>query len=258
MFRFSSMNKTNAFLICALIAAPFGTARAATPKQPEVYDITTGKGVPIAAKKTALPLVVYGEGDGKMATFVPSGYMGDASALKMTSTDFSAPTGSTDSRKQGETCLKIQYSTKGPAGWAGIFWMTPANNWGKIKGAGYDLSQAKKLTFWMRGEKGGERIAAIKFGGIVGPYPDTDSGSLENIKLKNEWTQYTIDLTGKDLRHIVGGFVFSVTRADNPRGCIFFLDEIKFEGDAPASTADAVPAAPASAPADATTAGAAQ
>lgn len=217
-------------MLAAASLAFSAAARAAEPPRgAEVYDLSTGKPVPIAAKKTTLPLVVYGEGGGQHATFIPSGYMGDASALKMISTDFSAPV-STDASKQGRTALKIRYSAKGAAGWAGIFWMTPANNWGKIKGAGYNLTDAKKLTFWMKGEKGGERIASIKFGGIVGPYPDTDSGSLESIKLKPEWTRYEIDLEGRDLRHIVGGFVFAVTRSDNPRGATFYLDEIAFEG----------------------------
>lgn len=218
-------------LAAAILTAGLCHSAQTPPKEPEVYDISAGKPVQIAAKKTKLPLVVYGESNGQSGTFIPSGYMGDASALKMISSDISAPLSSTDTSKVGETCLKIKYSGKGPAGWAGIFWMTPANNWGKIKGAGYDLRKAKKLTFWMKGEKGGERVSSIKFGGIVGAYPDTDSGSRDSIKLKSTWTRYEIDLAGKDMRHIVGGFVFTVTRGDNPRGATFYLDEIAYEGD---------------------------
>ena len=47
-------------------------------------------------------------------------------------------------------------------------------------------------------------------------------------------------MKGKDLRHIVGGFMFVVRRADAPRGGMFYLDEIRFEAaDAPAEPAEA-------------------
>jgi outer membrane protein OmpA-like peptidoglycan-associated protein len=67
-------------------------------------------------------------------------------------------------------------------------------------------------------------------GGLIGPYPDTDSASIGPIKLAKEWTHYTIDLSRKDLRHILGGFAFSLRRAQNPRGATFYLDEIMYEG----------------------------
>ncbi len=201
---------------------------ASTDHPAEVYNLTQGKPVPIAAKKTRLPLIVFGEESGSVGTFVPSGFMGDAESMKIKSADFSAPL---TSSKTGTGCLKIEITPVGAQGWVGLYWQTPANNWGKIKGAGYDLSRATKLTFWARGEKGGEKISEFKMGGLLGPYPDTDSASIGPIQLKKEWTHYVIDLSGKDLRHILGGFAFSVRRAQNPRGMTFYLDEIMYEGE---------------------------
>lgn len=213
-------------------------ARRPAPGQAtEVYSLSEGKPVPIAARKAKLPLIVYGEGAGASATYVPSGYMGDAGSLKMKSVDFSAPLSST---KTGSGCLRFEALPRGREGWSGIYWQTPANNWGKIKGAGYDLTAAKKLTFWARGEKGGERVTEVKFGGLIGPYPDTDGGSLGPLQLSKEWTKYTFDLTEKDLRHIIGGFAVSVRRSDNPRGAVFYIDEIVYEGE---MTTDTVPPA---------------
>jgi outer membrane protein OmpA-like peptidoglycan-associated protein len=194
----------------------------------EIYNLTEGKPVPIAAKRARFPLIVYGEEKGMTATFIPSGFMGDAESMKMTGADFSAPL---TSSKTGTGCLKIEIKPKGANGWVGLYWQTPANNWGKVKGAGYNLSRATKLTFWARGEKGGEKIAQFKMGGLVGPYPDTDSATLGPLKLNKEWTRYTIDLAGKDLRHILGGFAFSVRRSQNPHGAVFYLDEIMYEGE---------------------------
>jgi len=128
-------------------------------------------------------------------------------------------------------CLRVNYKASGPKGWAGIYWQNPANNWGDVAGrAGYDLRGATRLTFWARGEKGGERIHEIRVGGIVGQYPDSDVATMKNIRLTKEWKSYTIDLSGKDLRHIIGGFGFFVNKAEDSGGVQFYLDDIIYEG----------------------------
>ncbi|MBV9079983.1 MAG: OmpA family protein [Elusimicrobia bacterium] len=236
--------KGTALIVSAAIAAAplspqAGFAAARRPDStplPEVYDITAGHAVEIPAHKTTLPLYIYGEA--ATATYIPSGYMGDASSIKLGSSDFSAPTAS---GQEGRTCLRVVYTGKGPAGWAGIWWLTPANNWGKIKGAGYDVTGSPTFKFWAKGEKGGERLSEVKIGGVVGPYPDTDTAGLGAIRLTNEWKEYTINLKGKDLRHIVGGFMFVVRRVDNPRGAAFYFDEMRFE--APPAPVTQAPAA---------------
>ena len=130
----------------------------------------------------------------------------------------------------GNSCMKIKYNARGAqgAGWAGIFWQNPANNWGSQMG-GYDLSGYNKLTFWARGEKGGEIIAEFKVGGISGTYSDSDSTSIGPITLTKDWKKYEIDLKGLDLSYISGGFAYTASSKDNPQGFIFYLDDIKFE-----------------------------
>jgi outer membrane protein OmpA-like peptidoglycan-associated protein len=155
--------------------------------------------------------------------YAPSGYMGD-SDLTMSGAYVQTPHG------EGP-CLRISYKASGVKGWSGIYWQDPANNWGDVPGrAGFDLRGAKRLTFWARGENGGERIHEFRMGGIVGQYPDSDIASITNIKLSKEWKKYTIDLDKKDLRHIIGGFGFLVNKADNPGGMVFYLDDIIYEG----------------------------
>ena len=109
-----------------------------------------------------------------------------------------------------------------------IDWQNPANNWGARDG-GFDLTGATKLTFWAKGEKGGEVITEFKMGGITGEYGDSDSIGMGPVVLTNEWKKYAIDLEGLDLSYISGGFCWSASKMDNPDGFVIFLDEIKYE-----------------------------
>jgi hypothetical protein len=157
-----------------------------------------------------------------LADYKPTGWMGDLKDINLT-------VASSDSPHSLPICTKIVYSPKGNNGWAGIYWQYPANNWGD-NSKGYDLTGAKKLTFWARGQVGGER-AEFKVGGITGQYPDsmTNPISTDTVVLSNEWQQYTIDLIGQDLSHVIGGFCWVTNINQNPMGCIVYLDDIIYE-----------------------------
>jgi len=157
------------------------------------------------------------------AQFIPSGWMGDYGDIKYEGASKEDP-------YLGDSCIKIIYNGKKAqgSGWAGIFWQNPANNWGKRKG-GYNLSGAQKLTFWARGEEGGEQIQEFTIGGITGDYPDSDTAVIGPVILSADWRQYTIDLRGKDLSYISGGFAWTTSEEVNPQNCTFYLDEIRFE-----------------------------
>jgi len=147
----------------------------------------------------------------------PSGWMGDISALKMdTSWIYNC--------YKGTTCIKNVWIPRNAA-WAGIMWQEPENNWGNIKDGGYNLTGATKITFWARGEKGGEPVDFI-VGGIKGKYPDTIQPTIHTgrIYLTRQWKRYTIDLRGYDLSKVIGLFGW-VTSIDP----IFYLDEIKYD-----------------------------
>jgi hypothetical protein len=131
----------------------------------------------------------------------------------------------------GTTSIKITYSNKASNGarWAGIYWQQPANNWGTKLNAGFNLAGATKLTFRARGEKGGERIEEFKMGGISGMFPDSDTAGIGPVVLTPEWSQYTIDLSGKNLTYVIGGFAWATNLDVNPDGCTFYLDDIRYE-----------------------------
>lgn len=155
--------------------------------------------------------------------YIASGWMGDHGDIRLNDREMENPHG-------GTSCIRVEYipNRSQGAGWMGIYWQNPANNWGSKK-AGFDLTGARKITFWARGSKGGEVIAEFKMGGLSGEFSDTDSAGIGPAMLTKEWKQFEIDLTGKDLSHIIGGFCFSANADDNPDGLIIYLDDIRYE-----------------------------
>lgn len=173
-------------------------------------------------KPVKLPFVVYKD-TGPGNHYYASGRMGDTSDIRMTYA-------SSDNPHSGSTCIEVRYSANmfQGAGWAGVYWQNPGSNWGTRPNAGYNLTGATKLTFWVRGKKGGE-IVEFKMGGLIGEYGDSDGTGLGPVQLTTDWEKYTIDLNGLDLSHIIGGFCYSIGAMENSEGIIFYLDDIIYE-----------------------------
>lgn len=207
------------------VALVGGILSACTPLQQEVKkeEKVADVSLPKKVSSTFKPFYIYTE-DGSMDNhFCPSGWMGDISDLKIDGGHIINP-------QSGKNCFKVSYSAKGPNGWAGIYWQEPPNNWGTMKG-GFDLTGATRLTFWIRGEKGGERIGGFTVGGIMdgSVSSDTCKANIGPVMLTKEWKQYTIDLRGKDLSNIISGLSWAIGRGENPQGATFYLDDVRFE-----------------------------
>ena len=93
-----------------------------------------------------------------------------------------------------------------------------------------------RLTFWARGEKGGERIEFFIAG--VGhsppmPYPDSSprhppAGTITT--LTTSWQQFSIEgLSALNLSYVLGGFGWVASDTLNPGGAVFYLDDIEYE-----------------------------
>ena len=171
------------------------------------------------------PFVVYKD-KGLPFRFTPSGYMPDGQCLTLNDVW-------QENCHEGKSCIKVIYdipcSLEGRQ-WAGIYWLNPPDNWGDRKG-GYNLTGAQRLVFWAKGEKGAEVIEEFKVGGVgsMKEYPDSDSASIGPVILMHEWREYIIDLRGKDLSYISGGFAWVANVNSNPEACTFYLDNIRFE-----------------------------
>ena len=171
------------------------------------------------------PFVIYGD-KATSNRFTPSGYMPNGECIAMND-------GWVENCQDGKSCIKATYDITCSAKsrqWAGVYWLNPADNWGDRKG-GYNLTGATKLVFWARGENGGEVIAEFKTGGVgvSREYPDSDTAGIGPVILTKEWREYSIDLRGKDLSYISGGFAWVANVENNPTSCTFFLDDIHFE-----------------------------
>lgn len=179
-----------------------------------------------AASTINLPFYVYADANSLDNHFIPSGWMPATAAqdLKMDIKWENYPF-------SGNSCIRIEYKNNSGTRWAGIYWQQPANNWGTIPEAGYNLQEAVKLTFWARGDKDGEVINEFKMGGISsGEYIDSDSAGIGPIQLTKDWKKYEIDLRGRALSYVIGGFCWATNIDVNaPEGIVFYLDDIKYE-----------------------------
>lgn len=170
------------------------------------------------AKRAKLPLVLYDEGSHLDTPYIPSGYMGNTKAVKMTLDHAGNP-------HSGETCIRVEY--RDAKDWAGVVWQHPAQDWGDRPG-GFNLSGAKRLTFWARGEEGGE-VVSFELGLLKGDkkFHDTASAKLAEVRLTPEWKEYSLDLEGKDLSRIKTGFAWVHAASGKP--AVFYLDDVVVE-----------------------------
>ena len=178
------------------------------------------------AKSTALigqcPLYVYEDYGASSNNYIAAGWMGDTSDITFDDNFKLDPV--------HPNVIEIKYQPTGREKWAGIYWWNPADsNFGMVDG-GFDISCASKLTFWARGKNGGEK-AEFKVGGLKGEYPDSLQPAVTTgpLVLTGDWVQSSINLSGKDLTHIVGGFIWVTKKPDNPNGATIYLDDIRFE-----------------------------
>ena len=155
--------------------------------------------------------------------FYPSGWMGDGEfGTKYLS--FRHEASMVDGRDV--MIIRIEYR-QGPRGWAGIYWQYPDGNWGQKPGK--SLVGAKRISFYAKGERGGE-IVEFKSGGITGNrYQDTFEKTLGKQRLSNSWTRYVIDLSKEDLSNVIGAFAWVAAGSDNNGHIIFYIANLIVE-----------------------------
>lgn len=170
----------------------------------------------LAKDPSKLPFFVYGV-DGQGNHWIPSGYMGNHAALKVDDKNATQP-------HAGKVCIKVTYDAKDQ--WGGVFWQDPANDWECNQPGGYNVTGAKKLSFWARGEKGDEKITFGFGGDATGKYPNTAKGEIV-AELGTEWKEFSIDTDGKDMSLIKNGFFFSL--GGNGDKTEFYLSEIQYQ-----------------------------
>ncbi|MBI1310219.1 glycosyl hydrolase family 2 [bacterium] len=172
---------------------------------------------PVESPKANLPFALYSdESDG--APYVPSGYMGNTSAIAQTLDCEEKP-------HSGQTCLKVEY--RAGDNWGGVLWQSPPQDWDGSKPGGLNLTGAREVEFSVRGARGGE-VVSFMLGVVDGnhPYRDTAKAELKDVRLTPEWQTLRIPLDGRDLTRIKTGFGWSLAGQGQP--VTFYLDNIRY------------------------------
>jgi len=162
----------------------------------------------------------------------------------------------TDHPHSGATAIRAEFRDTVGANFGGFYLLNgvlppgaqaPRANFGTIPNAGFDLTGATALTFWARGQRGGERIEFFMGGVGRNPstgqslpgtaYPDSTPVVKSTFVLTVNWRQYRLNLSGKNLRYVLGGFGWDASDGLNPGGAVFFLDDIQYELSATARKA---------------------
>lgn len=160
--------------------------------------------------------------------FYPSGWMGDGEWGKKNLNVIAQHRSSNRAHDTDNACIRIEYRP-GSRGWAGVYWQYPDGNWGEFPGT--RVRDANSISFWARGESGGE-LVEFKAGGIRGnglPYQDSFEKTNGPVSLTDQWVRYEIDLRECDLSHILGAFCCVFTKEGNPQGLVIFVDDIRYE-----------------------------
>jgi hypothetical protein len=185
---------------------------------------------PIAGVGALAPALATAQGTASgvdiESMFTPSGYMGDGEyGRKHIVFDGS----NSESPHTPPSAMKITY-TFGPQRWGGMYWQNVPDNWGDKPGTNYASKKFLAVTFWARGVTGTE-VVEFKAGGINAAsrkYRDSFQVTTGRVRLTKDWKEYRLDVSGADLRSVIGGFCW-VASADhnNPKTLLtFYLDDI--------------------------------
>ncbi len=173
------------------------------------------------------------------AYFIPTGYMGDgvhpgAIALETSGCKMPRPVGARGS------CYKITYKPIAPAmpgypAWAGVYWLSPQDNWGQKPGRTIQAG-AKTVSFYAAGTAGSESVA-FRAGGVqdtTQPYHDTFRVEQTQM-LATSFTRYSLDLSGQAYDQVIGGFAWIMTTFDAASWApgappiVFYIDDIEWQ-----------------------------
>jgi hypothetical protein len=125
---------------------------------------------------------------------------------------------------------KIEFESRG--GFGGFCWKNRAGNEGEWAGDNLSAGGYRRISFWARGEKGGE-VAEFRAGGLGNVktrHRDSFDVSAGKIKLGPGWHDYTIFVQDADLSSVMTPFCVLLYREDNADGAIVYVDDIEYRG----------------------------
>lgn len=125
---------------------------------------------------------------------------------------------------------KITFEARG--GFGGFCWKNRAGNEGDALGDNLSARGYRRISFWARGEKGGE-VAEFRAGGlgnIKTRHRDSFDVSAGKIKLSAGWHDYSIFVKDADLSSVMTPFCVLMYREDNAQDAVVYVDGIEYRG----------------------------
>lgn len=163
-----------------------------------IFDFSAQPSVVLSAQAAQLPVDVK-------ESFKKIERTGDA---KNTPSRFQIDSDFVDPDNHCEFCYRIQY-TPGAQGQGGVLFETdkPLN-----------LKDAKRVTFWARGELGGEKVQVSAAGVASG-----------DLTLPQTWKKYEIDLSGADLASVTHGFGLKINKGNDGSDKVIYLKYVTYD-----------------------------
>lgn len=126
-----------------------------------------------------------------------------------------------------EFCLRVEY-IPGPDGKAGLAYALDKS---------LDMKDAKRLHFFVKGEKGGEKVRFKAAGKDIESYQlgkglvksQKFAAKTSDITLGKNWKKYEIDLNKADMTKISQAFGFDFDKPSNGKSMVFYLKGVTFD-----------------------------
>jgi hypothetical protein len=168
------------------------------------------------------------EDDAEASKFSPTAWMPDGNGIAQ-------DTQVTDSPQSGEHCIRL-YCELTAKEWVGVYWLLqgtwePTERFNLFEELDATMGDPIRCRFWARSKDAA--VVQFRVGGVtmgkIGDSLEIPVGTPP-IKLEPDWKMYEIDLTGKDVSSVVGGFLWACNRKHNGsnRDITFDLDTIYF------------------------------
>jgi len=134
-----------------------------------------------------------------------------------------------DTERHCEFCIAFVY-TPGPVGQTDVAFSSTVK--------GFDLSGAKKVSFYVMGDKGDE-VVTLNAGGkktlpnVIDKKSKDFAVTTKPIKLEKQWQKLEIDLKNKDLKDVTYPFGIQFKDVKNGEPVVIFVKWIMYESTEP-------------------------
>ena len=178
-----------------------------------IFDFSSQPSLVVSAQASQLPIDVK-------ESFKNVEKTGDA---KKTPSKLLIDSDFVDPDEHCEFCYRLQY-TPGSQGQAGVLF--ESDN-------AIDLKDAKRMTFWARGDLGGEKIQISAAG-----KKSSSSGASDGVKfgvtstdltLPKTWKKYEVDLSGLDMTGVTHGFGLKMNKGNDAGDKVIYLKYITYD-----------------------------